>query len=85
MTVITTPSCATIILWVQATKTCCQVLSYDIVNDYRHHAHYSVPPLRSTVVRDSARGAGGRGSIPNRVTPKDVKWVVCASQLGAWH
>ncbi len=29
-----------------------------------------IPPLRSTVVRASARGAGGRGSIPDRVTPK---------------
>ncbi len=28
------------------------------------------PPLRSTVVRASARGAGGRGSIPDSVTPK---------------
>ncbi len=27
-------------------------------------------PPRSTVVRASARGAGGRGSIPDRVTPK---------------
>ncbi len=27
-------------------------------------------PLHSTVVRASARGAGGRGSIPDRVTPK---------------
>ncbi len=31
---------------------------------------YGGPPLRSTVVRASARGAGGRGSIPDRVTPK---------------
>ncbi len=28
------------------------------------------PPLRSTVVRASDRGAGCRGSIPDRVTPK---------------
>ncbi len=28
------------------------------------------PPLRSVVVKASARGAGGRGSIPDRVTPK---------------
>ncbi len=28
------------------------------------------PPLRSTVVTASTRGAGGRGSIPDRVTPK---------------
>ncbi len=28
------------------------------------------PLLRSVVVRASARGAGGRGSIPDRVTPK---------------
>ncbi len=28
------------------------------------------PPPRSVVVRASARGAGGRGSIPDRVTPK---------------
>ncbi len=32
--------------------------------------HQVPPPLRSTVVRSSARGAGGRGSIPYRVTPK---------------
>ncbi len=31
------------------------------------------PPPRSIVVRASARGAGGRGLIPDRVTPKDVK------------
>ncbi len=29
-----------------------------------------IPALRSTVVRASARGAVGRGSIPDRVTPK---------------
>ncbi len=29
-----------------------------------------VPPLRSTVVRASVRGAGGRGSIDDRVIPK---------------
>ncbi len=29
-----------------------------------------LPPPRSVVVRASARGAGGRGSIPDRVTPK---------------
>ncbi len=28
------------------------------------------PPLRSTVVRAFARGSEGRGSIPDRVTPK---------------
>ncbi len=28
------------------------------------------PPPRSVVVRASARGAGGRGSIPDRVTPQ---------------
>ena len=31
------------------------------------------PPLRSTVVRASAPGAGGRGSIADRVTPKTQK------------
>ncbi len=31
---------------------------------------YLKPPPRSVVVRASARGAGGRGSIPDRVTPK---------------
>ena len=30
----------------------------------------TTPPQRSIVVRASARGAGGRGSIPDRVTPK---------------
>ncbi len=29
-----------------------------------------LPSLRSTLVGASARGAGGRGSIPDRVTPK---------------
>ena len=28
------------------------------------------PPLHSLVVRASTRGAGGQGSIPDRVTPK---------------
>ena len=32
--------------------------------------NFNRPPLRSVVVRASARGAGGPGSIPDRVTPK---------------
>ncbi len=32
--------------------------------------HKYRPPPRSIVVIASARGAGGRGSIPERVTPK---------------
>ncbi len=43
------------------------------------------PPLRSTVVRASARGAGGRGSIPTASHQRHKRWKVCASQLGAWH
>ncbi len=34
------------------------------------NTHLRRPPPRSVVVRASARGAGGRGSIPDRVTPK---------------
>ncbi len=34
------------------------------------HCLWKKTPLRSTVVRASARGAGGRGSIPDRITPK---------------
>ena len=33
-------------------------------------SHVIELPPRSIVVRTSARGAGGRGSIPDRVTPK---------------
>ena len=41
------------------------------VNQQPHsHPTPDSPPLRSTVVRASARGVGGRGSIPDRVTPK---------------
>ncbi len=35
----------------------------------RHHFKVRLP-VRSTVVRASARGAGGRGLIPDHVTPK---------------
>ncbi len=31
------------------------------------------PPPRSIVVRASPQGAGGRGLIPDRVTPKTLK------------
>ncbi len=53
---------------------------------FTHHFNATLPP-RSIVVklRASARGAGGRGSIPDRVTPKTLKVGLCASQLGAWH
>ncbi len=37
------------------------------------HSKGLSPPLRSTVVRASAQGAGARGSIPDRVTPKTYK------------
>ena len=37
--------------------------------DIKVHLPYR-PPLRSTVVRASARGARSRGSIPDLVTPK---------------
>ncbi len=33
-------------------------------------SHNDKTALRSIMVRVSARGAGGRGSIPDRVTPK---------------
>ena len=35
-----------------------------------HCTNMCIPPPRSIVVRASAWGAGGWGSIPNRVTPK---------------
>ena len=36
--------------------------------------HYDpLPTGRSIVVRASARGAGGQGSIPDRVTPKTYR------------
>ncbi len=39
------------------------------------------------MVRGSARGAGGRGSIPDHVTSnlRCNNWEVSASQLDAWH
>ncbi len=39
-------------------------------------------PLRSTVVRASAGGAGGRGSIPDHVTPK--MWKLGGLRFSAW-
>ncbi len=43
------------------------------------------PPLRRihVVVRASARGAGGRGSIPDRVTPKTLK--MGGLRFSAWR
>ncbi len=46
-------------------------------------AQTEAPPLRSTVVRASARGAGGRGSIPDRVTPKTLK--MGGLRFSAWR
>ncbi len=42
-----------------------------------------IPPLRSVVVRASARDAGGRGSIPARVTPKTYK--MGGLRFSAWR
>ncbi len=47
-------------------------------------------PPRSIAVRASARGAGGQGSIPDRVTPEGVKsgkfallsLALCINELG---
>ena len=40
-------------------------------------------PLRSSGYRVSARGAGGRGSIPDRVTPKTYK--LGGLRFSAWR
>ncbi len=41
------------------------------------------PPLRSIVVRGSARGAGDQGSIPDCVTPKTLK--MGGLRFSAWR
>ncbi len=42
---------------------------------------YTAP--RSTVIRESARGAAGRGLIPDRVTPKTLK--MGGLRFSAWR
>ncbi len=48
--------------------------------------HPHPPPTpRSTVVRASARVAGGRPRSPTASHQRHKNWEVCASQIGAWH
>ncbi len=53
------------------------------IGEYKQSPHPLPPPLRSTVVRASVQGAGGRGSIPDRVTPKTLK--VGGLRFSAWR
>ncbi len=64
---------------------CCEVLNISTHFNFPVGVLYfgARPPLRSTVVRASARGAGGRGSIPDRVTPKTLK--MGGLRFSAWH
>ena len=48
----------------------CYVLPIEVELILTSHFHDVTPPPGSIVVRASARGAGGRGLIPDSVTPK---------------
>ncbi len=57
------------------TCTCTHVVTWrSQALNRQNHPTGSAPPPRSIVVRVSARGAGGQGSIPDRVTLEGLRF-----------